>query len=268
MKTKLLFIVFFTFCSFYIFSQNIYGQDIALNESEKTVIYNELIARGRQLAWLVFEETSAVEVFTEAIRLIPNRAEAYYERAIVYSLWSYPYKYEEALRDITTAIRYDPPNSDYFILRGNIYSSYSDRYQGSVLESNYQNREYNHYITCRRNAISDYTTALRLNPSDSNYVYFQRGSEYLFLKEWNNVISDMTRIISNMNRESRNFNYYSKEVYRYRGQAYYELSEFILADLDFNAYSNLTGNEYTADIYVTRKLNDEEYNKKYRLRRP
>ena len=268
---KIILICFFYFSS--CISNNSTVQDrteTSLNESEKLNRYNELVSRGNQLL-SVSEYQSAIGVFTEAIRIIPEKPVAYYRRAMAYYLWSkYPREYEQVIRDITTAIRYDPRNAEYFEFRGDAYFSYSDNYPitniGRMSSDEYRSREYSHYITNMNNAISDYTTASRLDPTNYRYI-FRRGSLHLFTKNWNKAIEDLTIAIENMDPNVMDYRYDISYAYRYRGMAFYEVGNNDLAANDFRQYSELSGNEYTIERYIVQRNREAEQNMEMGKRR-
>jgi regulator of sirC expression with transglutaminase-like and TPR domain len=106
------------------------------------------------------EGDSAIREFTEAIRLNPNNAEAYYYRGFVYGMNN---DYERAIADFTQAIRLNPNNAEAYNYRGFSYGMKDDY----------------------KSAIADFTQAIRLN---SNYAeaYYYRGLAY-------NMIGDIAR---------------------------------------------------------------------------
>jgi tetratricopeptide (TPR) repeat protein len=83
---------------------------------------------------------TAIEDFTEAIRLDPNYADAYAFRGEAYFLKK---DYDRAITDFTQAIRIDPNHAIAYNDRGTAYTS---------------KKEYNR-------AIADFETALKINPN-------------------------------------------------------------------------------------------------------
>nr|AGS54118.1 tetratricopeptide repeat family protein [uncultured bacterium contig00021] len=262
-KTFLIFFTLFYSCA----STNSNTEINVLNESEKLERYNQLLSRGLQLS-NVNENQSAMEVYSEAIRLLPERSEAYYRRSVNYYLWnSYPPKIELAINDITSAIKYDPRNADYFVLRGDLYFRYSSEYPisniGRMSLEEYRNREYSYYLSNMNKAISDYSTAIRLDTRNYEY-YFKRGGLYLFIKDWNKAIVDLTVVIENIdiNRlDNWNIRHAYEYSYRYRGMAYYQIGRVDLATNDFRMYSELSGREYTINDYITQEEREAEQNR-------
>jgi predicted nucleic acid-binding protein len=246
------------------------GNTNVLSEAEKLNRYNELVSRGLQLS-NVNENQSAIEVLTEAINLLPEVPIAYYRRAVTYYLWnSYPRKTDQAINDITNAIKYDPRNAVYFHLRGDLYSTKASEYPitniGRMTLEEYTNREYSHYITNKTNAISDYSTAVRLDPTNYEHI-LARGAQNLFIKRWNDAINDLTVAIEIMDTKGRAYEFQFWDAYRYRGQAYYEIGEFELSNNDFRRYSELSRREYAVENYIEQKRREEESNRERRLRR-
>jgi tetratricopeptide (TPR) repeat protein len=246
------------------------ANEVTLTESEKLDKYNEIMYRGRQLK-LLGESQSAIETFTEAIELIPEKSEAYYQRGFVYYLLTpYPRKLDQAIKDLTNAIKYDPRNDEYFFLRGNIYISNSGEYpftnRFSMSAEEYANREYSHYILNKNKSISDYTTAISLNPTAYHY-FLERGTQYLFTKKWDEAIKDLKIFIENIDPGWMFYETYISDAYKFRGWAFYETGKYDSADMDFKKYTELTGKEYTAQDYLKEKKRDEEIYKERGLKR-
>jgi tetratricopeptide (TPR) repeat protein len=244
--------------------------NVELNEHKKLEKYNELITRGLQL-WSVEEYQSSINVYTEAIELIPEKPDAYYGRAMVYYL-RFPYRqeYEKAINDLTTAIKYNPSNAEYFCLRGDVYFANSDEFPFTNMLrmslEEYTNKEYTFYITNMYNAISDYTTASKLDPKNYKYIY-KRGTMYLYIKNWNIAIRDLTIAIENMDPNGIHYNLNIQFAYRNRGQAFYEIGIHDLAVNDFRTYSKLEGKEYTVENYIAQKNRDAEIYREKRKKR-
>lgn len=100
-----------------------------------------------------------------AVRIDPNDAEAYNNRA-----WAYYYKkdYDRAIEDFTKSILLEPNNARTFSLRGIAYFEKGDRDYDS--------------------AIADYTQSIRLNPNA--WVYCFRGEAYHYKGDYGNAIAD------------------------------------------------------------------------------
>ena len=87
----------------------------------------------------------AIADFTQAIRLNPNNAIAYYNRGNVYNIDKRDY--DRAIADYTQVIRLDPNNARAYNNRGNAY---------------YNKRDINR-------AIADFEAALRIEPNNAAY---------------------------------------------------------------------------------------------------
>lgn len=85
----------------------------------------------------------AIADYTEAIRLDPKLALAYYSRGLTSVKKA---DYDKAITDFTEVIRLDPKYSIAYYARGSCYT---------------KKREYD-------KAIADFTEAILLNPKDSN----------------------------------------------------------------------------------------------------
>jgi tetratricopeptide (TPR) repeat protein len=107
---------------------------------------------------------SAIAEFTQAIRLNPNYAEAYFNRGEAYR-YRYALRYfsgndcDLAIADYTQAIRLIPSYAEAYYRRGDAYSEKGDDNQ----------------------AIADYEVALRINP---NHKAARDGINYIRWKWW------------------------------------------------------------------------------------
>lgn len=109
----------------------------------------------------------AIKKFTEAIKLNPNNADAYFQRGKAY----YDLKnYKKAISDYTRAIELEPNKSI-------LYSSRAFAYK--KLE-NYEK------------AILDYTKAIELKP-DESVLYYRRGLCYQALGENEKAEADFAK---------------------------------------------------------------------------
>ncbi len=95
---------------------------------------------------------SAIADYTEAIRLDPTRADAYFWRGEVYRGKD---DFDSAIADYTQAIRLDPKDAVAYFERGIAY----------CVKGDYDS------------AIADYTEAIRLDPKDAR-AYYGRGLAY------------------------------------------------------------------------------------------
>ncbi len=112
----------------------------------------------------------AIVCFTEAIRLDPNLATAYYNRGCTYDDMG---KYDKAIADYNEAIRLDP--------------KYAEAYYNRAVAYDHKG-EYDR-------AIADLTEAIRLNPEDAEAAYGNRGVIYFEKSEYDKAIADFTEAI-------------------------------------------------------------------------
>lgn len=112
---------------------------------------------------------SAVQNFTEAIRLNPDYAEAYYNRGLIYHSKG---ELDRAIKDYTEAIR----------LKANLAEAY--HYRGFV---HYRKRELD-------DAIKDYTEAIRLKP-DFAEAYHYRGNTWCAKKDFYSAVGDYQKCL-------------------------------------------------------------------------
>jgi len=117
------------------------------------------------LAWAAYDRGDAaldagnydlaIAEFTEAIRLNPNHADAYYKRGNVYSMMGKPDN-DRAIAEYTQAIRLDPNYSGAYYNRSVAYNNKGDYDR----------------------AIADCTQAIKLDPNNSE-AYLNRGYSYI-----------------------------------------------------------------------------------------
>ncbi len=159
------------------------------------------------LFYKVGDYGGAIENFTEALRLNPNDAKAYLNRAnahyeIAQHIGERDREYKAALEDYNQALRLNPQDSEALVKRGTIryeiapYSKDPDKaYKGALYDFNralninpnnakaYVKRGTARYQFIQndadshkayKNVIDDFNQALRLNPEDAE-AYFKRG---------------------------------------------------------------------------------------------
>ena len=169
---------------------------------------------------------NAIRCFSEAIRIEPNSAPAYYMRGL-----SYYYKGKEdlAMADFTKAIELDPKNVDAYYYRG-VSHYYRSEFDLSIADYNkalelnpnysdahcdlglvfYETKKY-------EDALSHYDTAVRLNPKFWR-AYFNRALIHYYYKvDTNKALDDLNRAIEN------NPNY--ARAYDLRGSVYQEMGK-------------------------------------------
>jgi tetratricopeptide (TPR) repeat protein len=133
---------------------------------------------------------TALAEFTEAIRIDPNYAEAYYWRGLVHENKG---DYDREIADATQALRINPDYAGAYRLRGYAYL---------------QKGDYDR-------AIADYTQAIRIDPNDAD-AYNNRGVSYYNKRDYDRAIADYTealRINPNAANAKKNL-----EIARKRGK--------------------------------------------------
>ena len=149
-------------------------------------------------SWRSGDDEKAIKNYTEAIRLGPNFADAYYNRGNAYRRRG---ENDKAISDYTEAIRLDPNFANAYYNRGSAYRKKDDS----------------------RNAIIDYTEAIRLDPNYAK-AFFNRGNIYLENRDYAKAITDYTEAIHlDSNSASAFFN---------RGMTYRSQGKNDMADAD------------------------------------
>jgi tetratricopeptide (TPR) repeat protein len=146
---------------------------------------------------------ATVSLCTEAIRLKPDYAEAYYSRGLAYGKKG---DFNKTIADLTDAIRLKPDLAAAYHARGNAYDDKGDHdkaigdYAEAIrLKPNDGTAYYNRGLAHRRNgdldkAIADYTEAIRLKPG-SPLAYHNRGIAYRKKGDLDKAVADYTEAI-------------------------------------------------------------------------
>ncbi len=117
-----------------------------------------------------FDNDKAIAELTNAIRMNPKSAEAYFERGTVYDKLE---KWSDAVQDYTDAIERNKKYTEAYFNRG----------------SDLQEMKLYH------DALNDYTHVVKLNPND-DIAFYNRGLVYLELKETDKAIEDFESAMS------------------------------------------------------------------------
>lgn len=162
---------------------------------------SSLITRGN--AWCEEKEyDKAIEDFTEAIRLRPRFALAYFNRG---KCWYAKQEYNPAIADFTEAIRLRPTYGSY-TMRGHCRydkqefdRAIEDYTEAIRLEDKHAKRFINRGLAWSHmnepdKAIADFTEAIRLDPADA-LAFQNRGLEWREKQEYGRAIADFTEAI-------------------------------------------------------------------------
>ncbi|MBW4625037.1 MAG: serine protease [Brasilonema octagenarum HA4186-MV1] len=141
----------------------------------------------------------AIADLTEAIRLSPNYANAYYNRGNIRRELG---DKQGAIADYNQALRINPNYTDAYYGRGYVRSDLGDK-QGAITDYNqalrinpnyaniYQNRGNAHAdLGDKQAAIADYNQALQINPNYAN-AYYNRGVTRTELGDKQQAIADL-----------------------------------------------------------------------------
>ena len=212
--------------------------------------------------------SEAIDEFTNAIKLDPKYAYAYYNRGNSYYALK---KYNKAIADYTEAIALDPKDAVAYNNRGISYDALEEYdkaiadYTEAIALDPKHAKAYNNrgvlYDDIKEydKAIADYTEAIALDPKYAK-AYNNRGNSYYALKEYDKAIADYTEVIAldpkyavaynNRGYSYNNLKEYNKaiadltkaialdpkvaEAYNNRGASYHALKEYVKAIADYS----------------------------------
>ena len=189
--------------------------------------YNQGLSYGE-----LDEYDKAIACYTEAIRINPNHAEAYYNRGYLNELTDR----HKAIADFTEVIRINPDHAKAYFNRANAYHEL-DEYDNAIADHTeairinpdyvdafqFRSRLY-HGLGKYDKAIADFTEVIRIDP-DTTTAYYERGVSYRELGEYGKAIEDFTEAIR--------IEPDHVDAYYERGVSYHELGKYgkAIADL-------------------------------------
>jgi tetratricopeptide (TPR) repeat protein len=171
---------------------------------------------------------TAIQEFTDSIRMYPKFVEAYKNRGLAYFNKK---DYDRAIADYTEAIKIGQTDTSTYSERGLAY---------------FNKKDYDR-------AIADYTEVIRLDPNNS-VAFDNRIKAYLAKSDYNSVIADYTQAIR---LDPNNISAYSG-----RGDAYRKKNDNDSAIADYNQAINLDPSN--SDAYYYRGLaysNKKDYDR-------
>ncbi len=145
------------------------------------------------------EYENAIKHFTQAIRLKPDLANAYFNRGVTYAFRD---EFDDAIKDFDMVIQLQPDHAGAYYNRGNTYvdkgeldNAIKDFNKAIELDTYYLNAYYNRGFAYLKkgefdDAIKDFDMVIQLQP-DSAGAYYNRGEVWLYLKEWEKAESDI-----------------------------------------------------------------------------
>jgi tetratricopeptide (TPR) repeat protein len=190
-----------------------------------------------------------ISCYTQAIRLDPNFADAYYNRGNARAIKG---DLDGAIEDLTNAIRLKPDDTDAYGCRGVAYSSKGD-YNNAIKDCNeairirpkdantYNNRG---IVNVRKgdlsNAIRDFNEAIRLKPNAG--YYYNRGNARLKQGDLDGAIKDYS--------EAAHLQPDMVDAYWGLGLAWDAKQEYFLAAVNYQKYFDRGGtDEGVQDLY-------------------
>ena len=206
--------------------------------------------------------SEAISAFTEAIRLKPDFADAYYHRCSCYGMLNIPAMNARGVEDCTKAIEIQRDLEGAYEYRGLLYlgqRNYDRAIEDSSEAIRLQPNDASAYHVragayAGQNrpdlAIRDYTVSLRIRPSWNNYYY--RAEQYVRQKQADLAIQDCAEAI----RLNPDYGL----AYKVRGDAYQLKHEYDRAIQDYNEAIRLApkyGSAYTARGAAKELLGDK-----------
>ena len=205
----------------------------------------------------VKDNDKTIAELTQAIKLNPNNALAYYNRAKAFVKRG---DYNNAIADHTKIIELDPNDASAYFLRGISYCEKGDYDNGIAdlnktieLDSNhaeaYFNRGTARYLKGDYdNAITDYNKAIELDPNHAK-AYYNRGTAHCEKGDYDRAIADYTQALDLEPNDA--------EAYVLRGNVYYLKDNYDSAIADYTEALKLVPNYKE----VKRSLKEARYAK-------
>jgi tetratricopeptide (TPR) repeat protein len=156
-------------------------------------LYQQGIARFKRKDY-----RGGISDLTEAIRLNPNYAQAYFDRGLMFSFLE---EYRAGIRDLTESIRLEPRHAEAYFGRGMSYTQLGahkkaipDFAEAIRLKPNYTDAYYARGVSLRllgfyRESIADFTKAIHLKP-DHAMAFYDRAIAKGYLENYQGAIDD------------------------------------------------------------------------------
>ena len=180
------------------------------------------------------ENDKLVARYGALIKVMPDNAAAYFERARVFYNTT---RFREARKDLDAAIRLDPRQAKYFCVRGNVLAALGlddnalPDYDAAIrldpgYAKAYNGRGFIYGNTAQTGkALADYGKAIELAPAEPVY-YFNRASCLLKLRRYKEALNDCDKALE--------LDPGYTEVYTRRGHALIGLKQYDLAIAAFD----------------------------------
>ena len=193
-----------------------------MNDADRDFLANQKYEEGLKL-YYERNFNGAIQLYSEALEINPNFAEAYTNRGNAYGKLR---QYKPAIQDFNKSIEINPNFDRAYYNRGLVHDELGQKEQ----------------------AIQDYSKAIELNPN-YEWAYCNRGVAYYDLGQFERAIEDYTQAIKiNSNDEL---------YYNNRGNAYFQLFQYKLAIKDYDKAIELNPKYSTA--YRNRGLCHREF---------
>ena len=193
-----------------------------MNDADRDFLANQKYEEGLKL-YYERNFNGAIQLYSEALEINPNFAEAYTNRGNAYGKLR---QYKPAIQDFNKSIEINPNFDRAYYNRGLVHDELGQT----------------------ERAIQDYSKAIELNPN-YEWAYCNRGVAYYDLGQFERAIEDYTQAIKiNSNDEL---------YYNNRGNAYFQLFQYKLAIKDYDKAIELNPKYSTA--YRNRGLCHREF---------
>ena len=172
---------------------------------QKIALYSQKVRE----AIMAKRTAEKVKLYTEAIKINPNGAEAYFGRALSLN------NRQQEIADLSRAIEIDPNYADAYYFRAGNYALDSEytlavvdytkviELKPDYIEAYEDRAESYEELGQYEKAVSDYSTVIERNPNKSLY-YASRASCYQELNDYERAIEDYTKFLKMENPRNVN----------------------------------------------------------------
>ena len=180
---------------------------------------------------------SAIIDYSDAIKINPDFADAYYQRGLVFYDLE---RYEESFKDLEKSVQLDSS----YASKANTFIESEKKMLNPITTENYNYKGYNYLLELKfEKAIKTLSEAIEKKLYD-DATYTLRGLAYFQIAQNNEAIADYNKAIE-LNKKDGG-------IYCYRGNVYYALKKYDVAINDYNKAIKLK--HHYVDAYLLRGL--------------